>query len=57
MPHSKTTPMQQTNDRNMTERKANDTEQSKEVKPNAQVEPQLHHICLCPDTQRNNQIQ
>ena len=57
MPHSKKTTVQQTNDRNMTERKANASAKSKEVQPNAQADPQLHHICFCPDTQRNNQIQ
>jgi len=49
MPHSKKTTVQQTNDRNMTERKANASAKSKEVQPNAQANPQLHHICFCPN--------
>jgi hypothetical protein len=49
MPHSKKTTVQQTNNRNMTERKANASAKSKEVQPNAQANPQLHHICFCHD--------
>jgi|GEM_PF-520680 len=41
MPHSKKTTVQQTNDRNMTERKANASAKSKEVQPNAQADPHL----------------
>jgi hypothetical protein len=52
MPHSKKTTVQQKNDRNMTERKANASAKSKEVQPNAQANPQLHHICFCPDTHK-----
>ena len=48
MPHSKKTTVLQTNDRNMKERKANASAKSKEVKPNAKADPQLHHICFCP---------
>jgi len=33
--------------RNMTERKANASAKSKEMQPNAQADPQLHHICFC----------
>jgi hypothetical protein len=49
MPHSKKPTVQQTNDRNMTERKANASAKSKEVQPTAQANPQLHHICFCPN--------
>ena len=49
MPHSKKATVQQTNYRNMTERKANTSAKSKEVQPNAQANPQLHHICFCHD--------
>jgi len=49
MPHSKKTTVQQTNDRNMTKGKANASAKSKEVQPNAQADPQLHHICFCPN--------
>ena len=49
MPHSKKTTVLQTNNRNMTERKANASAKSKEVQPHAQADPQLHHICFCPD--------
>jgi hypothetical protein len=38
MPHSKKTTVQQTNNRNMTERKANASAKSKEVQPNLQAE-------------------
>jgi hypothetical protein len=40
--------MQQTNDRNITEIKANALAKSKEMKHNPQADPQLHHICFCP---------
>ena len=49
MPHSKKTTVQQTNDINMTERKANASAKSKEVQPKAQADTQLHHICFCPN--------
>jgi hypothetical protein len=49
MPHSKKTTVQQKNDRNMTERKANASAKSKEVQSNAQADPRLHHICFCPN--------
>lgn len=49
MPHSKKTTVQQTNDRNMTKGKANASAKSKEVQPKAQTDPQLHHICFCPN--------
>jgi hypothetical protein len=55
MPHSKKTTVQQTNDRNMTERKANASAKSKEVQPNAQADPQLHHICFCPTAPQQSQ--
>jgi hypothetical protein len=51
MPHSKKTTVQQTNDRKMKDRKANTSAKSKEMQPNAQAHPQLHHICFCPYTQ------
>jgi len=51
MPHSKKTTVQQTKDRKMKDRKANTSAKSKEVQPNAQAHPQLHHICFCPCTQ------
>jgi hypothetical protein len=49
MPHSKKTTVQQTNDRNMTERKANASAKSKEVQLNAQANSQLHNIYFCPN--------
>jgi hypothetical protein len=49
MPHSKKTTVQQTNDRNMMERKTNASAKSKAVQPNAKADPQLHHICFYPD--------
>jgi len=53
MPHSKKTTVQQTNDRNMTERKANASAKSKEVQRHPQADTQLHHICFCPTAPRN----
>jgi hypothetical protein len=50
MPHSKKKKMQQTKNRNMTERKANTSANLKEVQPNPQSDTQSHHICFCPDT-------
>jgi hypothetical protein len=35
----------------MKKRKTHASAKSKEVQPNAQADPQLHHICFCPDTQ------
>lgn len=32
--------------------KANASTKAKEVQPNAQADTQLHHICFCPDPQR-----
>ncbi|MBK8673204.1 MAG: hypothetical protein IPN93_09500 [Bacteroidetes bacterium] len=52
MPHSKKTTVQQTNDRNMTERKANASAKSKEVQLYPQADTQLHHICFCHDTRQ-----
>jgi hypothetical protein len=52
MPHSKKTIVHQTNDRNMTERKANASPKSKEVQPTAKAVSHLHHICFCPNPLR-----
>jgi len=49
MPHSKKTTVQHTNDRNMTKGKTKASAKSKEVQPNAQAVPQLHHICFYPN--------
>ncbi len=46
MPHSKKTTVQQTNDRNMTERKANGSAKSKELQPNAQIQRFAAHLLL-----------
>jgi hypothetical protein len=48
MPHSKKTTVQQTNDRNMTERKANASAKSKELQPNAQSQCFAPHLVLHP---------
>ncbi len=40
--------VQQTNDRNMTERKAIASAKSKEVQSHPQADTKLHHICFCP---------
>jgi hypothetical protein len=46
MPHSKKITVQQTNDRNMTERKANASAKLNVVQSNVQADHRLHHICF-----------
>jgi len=46
MPHSKKTTVQQTNNRNMTERKANASAKSKELQPTVKSQRFAAHLLL-----------